>query len=116
MEHQKILNLLSETNDSKFVTRKWNIVNDKPKSNYEVTNEITYNTEIWKSNVRDYNHAYILRRSHITVVTAPVTQVAFKNCAPFTKYITNEALDDAKDLDLVMPMYILLEYSLWLYS
>ena len=116
MEHQKILNLLSETNDSKFVTRKWNIVNDKPKSNYEVTNEITYNTEIWKSNVRDYNHAYILRRSHITVVTAPVTQVAFKNCAPFTKYITNEALDDAKDLDLVMPMYILLKYSLWLYS
>ena len=116
MEHQKILNLLSQTNDSKFVTRKWNIVNDKPKSNYEVTNEITYNTEIWKSNVRDYNHAYILRRSHITVVTAPVTQVAFKNCAPFTKYITNEALDDAKDLDLVMPMYILLEYSLWLYS
>ena len=107
---------MSQTHDSKFVTRKWNIVNDKPKSNYEVTNEITYNTEIWKSNVRDYNHAYILRRSHITVVTAPVTQVAFKNCAPFTKYITNEALDDAKDLDLVMPMYILLEYSLWLYS
>ena len=28
MEHQKILNLLNETNDSKFVTRKWNIVND----------------------------------------------------------------------------------------
>ena len=106
MEHQKILNLLSQTNDSKFVTRKWNIVNDKPKSNYEVTNEITYNTEILKSNVRDYNHAYILIRSHITVVTAPVTQVAFKNCAPFTKYITNEALDDAKDLDLVMPMSI----------
>ena len=26
MEHQKILNLLNEANDSKFVTRKWNIV------------------------------------------------------------------------------------------
>ena len=73
MEHQKILNLLSETNDSKFVTRKWNIVNDKPKSNYEVTNEITYNTEIWKSNVCDYNDACILVRGHITVVAAPAT-------------------------------------------
>ena len=28
MEHQKILNLLNEANDSKFVTRKWNVVNE----------------------------------------------------------------------------------------
>ena len=28
MEHQKLLNLLNKANDSKFVTRKWNIVND----------------------------------------------------------------------------------------
>ena len=27
MEHQKVLNLLNEASDSKFVTRKWNIVN-----------------------------------------------------------------------------------------
>ena len=31
MEHQKILNLLNEANDSKFVTRKWNMVNDNSK-------------------------------------------------------------------------------------
>ena len=38
----------------------------------------------------------------------------FKNCAPFTKCITTidvTTIDDAKDLDLVMPMYNLLEYS-----
>ena len=29
MEHQKILNLLNEAKDFKFVTRKWNIVNDQ---------------------------------------------------------------------------------------
>ena len=29
MEHQKILNLLNEAKDLKFVTRKWNIVNDQ---------------------------------------------------------------------------------------
>ena len=28
MEHQKILDLLNEANDSKFVTRKWNNAND----------------------------------------------------------------------------------------
>ena len=31
MEHQKIINLLNEANNSKFVTRKWSIVNDNSK-------------------------------------------------------------------------------------
>ena len=35
MEHQKILNSLNEVNDSKFVTRKWNIVNDNSNTNQE---------------------------------------------------------------------------------
>ena len=64
----------------------------------------------------------------ITLVAAPATQVAFKNCALFTKCITktDEATrDDSGDLDLVMPMYNLIEctsnYSetigiLWVYS
>ena len=59
MEHQKILNLLNEANDSKFVTRKWNIVNDNLKVNYGVGNKIIYNTEVLKSNLCDYNDAYI---------------------------------------------------------
>ena len=59
MEHQKILNLLNEANDSKFITRKWNIANGNWKSNYDATNEITYNTEILKSNLCDYSDAYI---------------------------------------------------------
>ena len=77
MEHQKILNLLNEADDSKFVTRKWNIVNDNSKSNYDITNEITYNTEILKSNLCDYIDAYISVRGDINVVDAPATQVAF---------------------------------------
>ena len=56
------------------------------------------------------------------------SSVAFKNCAPFTKCITKidgTTIDDAEDLDLVMSVYILLEYnsnysettgSLWFYS
>ena len=46
MEHQKIANLLNKTNDSKFVTRKLNIANDQLNANYDVANEIIYNTEV----------------------------------------------------------------------
>ena len=53
MEHQKILNVLNKVNDSKFVTRKWNIVNDESNANYDVRNEIIYNTEVLKSNLCD---------------------------------------------------------------
>ena len=36
MEHQKILSLLNEPNDSKFVTKKWNIVNDESNANRDI--------------------------------------------------------------------------------
>ena len=51
MEYQKISNLLNETIDSKFVTRKWNIFNHQSNANYEVGKEIIYNTEVLKSNL-----------------------------------------------------------------
>ena len=79
---------MNEANYSKFVTRKWNIVNDQSNANYDVGNEIIYNTEVLKSNLCDYNDAYILVRGDITVTAAPETQVAFKNCAPYAKCIT----------------------------
>ena len=85
MEHQKISNLFNEANDSKFLTRKWNIVNDNSEANYRTANEITYNTEVLKSSLCNYNDAYILVTDAITVTAAPVTQVSIKNCAPFTK-------------------------------
>ena len=40
--------------------------------------------------------------------------VIFKNCAPFTNWnseINNTELDNVKDIDIVMPMYNLIEYS-----
>ena len=38
MKHQKILNLLNEANNSKFVTRKWNIVSDQSNADYDIGN------------------------------------------------------------------------------
>ena len=125
---KKVLNLLKDANDSKFVTEKWNIINDNSKTNYDASNEIAYNTEILISNLCHYSDAYILVIGDITVTAAPATQVAFKHCAPFTKTITKideTTTDDAENLDLVMPMCNLIEYisnysettgSLWFHS
>ena len=129
MEYQKILNLLSEARDSKFVTRKWNFVNDQSNGNYDVWNEIIYNTEVLTLSCCNYSDIYILVRGDITIVWDKETQVAFKNYAPFRKCITKidvPTIDDyANELDLAMPTYKLLEYnsnysdvasSLWFYS
>ena len=81
MEHQKILNLLNKANDSKFVKRKWNIVNHNSNANdggYCVGNEINYNTEVLKSNLCNYNDVYILVSGDITVTAARETQVLLK--------------------------------------
>ena len=88
MEHQKILNLLNEASNSKL-KRKWNIVNHQSNANYDVGIEIIYNTEVLKSNVCDYNDAYILVRGHITIIGRNIaTEIALKNCAPFFKCAT----------------------------
>ena len=94
--------------------RKWNIVNDQPNANSDAGNEIIYNTEVLKYNHCDYSDAYILVRGDITVTAAPVTQVSFKICASFIKCITKidgTTIDDTEDLDLVMPIKNLREYS-----
>ena len=70
MEHQKILNLLNEANNSKFVKRKWNIVNDQSNANYDLGNEIIYNTEVLNSNLCDYKNTYILVEGNITIIVS----------------------------------------------
>ena len=67
-----------------------------------------------KSDLCDYNDAYILVRGDVTIIGHQVTQVTFKNCAPFTKCIAHDgkAIADAEYLDLLMPMYSLIEYNL----
>ena len=114
MEHEKILNSLNEASNSKFVTRKWSIVNNQSNTNYDVGNEIIYNTKVSKSNLCDYNDSCILVKGDIAIIGHQVREVAFKNFAPFTKGITKidgTTIDDAEDLDLVMPLHNLIEYS-----
>ena len=63
----------------------------------------------------DYAEAYILVDGTIRAASAnDDTRLALKNCAPFTKCnleINDEHVHTAENLDIVMPMYNLIEYS-----
>ena len=76
---------------------------------------IKYNTRVLKPNLCDYGEAYILVDGTIRAAAANAnTRLALKNCAPFTKCnleINDEHVDTAENLDIVMPMYNLIEHS-----
>ena len=71
-----------------------------------------------RSDLCDYSDVHIAVKGTITV-TRPNSvlydkKLAFKNNAPFTSCISkinNTLIDNAEDLDIVIPMYNLLEYS-----
>ena len=125
MENQKIINLLNkDDNDSKhFATKKWYIINVENNTNYGVDKDtgannpdtIKYDTRVLKPNLCDYAEAYILGDGTIRATNAVNnTRLALKHCAPFTKSnleINDEHVDTAENLDIVMPMYNMLEYS-----
>ena len=121
METQKIANLLGdEGNESlEFATRKWYVVNDQSNTQYGEGNEngttIKFETKIIKSNLCDYSDTYILVTGDITATDGNAnTNVAFKNCAPFSKWVTHindEHVNSANNLDIIMPMYNFIEYS-----
>ena len=125
MENQKIINLLDKDDiDSKhFASKKWYIINDENNTNYGVNKDtdenkpdtIKYDTRVLKPNLCDYAEAYILVDGTIREAAANAnTRLALKNCAPFTKCnlkINYEHVDTAENLDIVMPMYNLIEYS-----
>ena len=89
-----------------------------------------------RSSVCEYSDAYILVKGNISVINNAAVdadanntnqKVIFTNCAPFTDCISkinNTEVDNAKDIDIVMAMYNLIEYinnysktsgSLWQY-
>ena len=117
METQKIVNLLngSENDNSKFATKKWYIIDSESNGNYSQNDEIKFLTRSMESSLCDYSGAYILATGNITATpNNAVTQVVFKNCAPFEKCRTeiNETFfDEATHINITMPMYDLIEYS-----
>ena len=126
MEYQKIANLIDDdasNQPSKFRTRNLVEINDESRGAYNVNSQIKFKTAMLKSNLCDYSDAYILVKGTISVNNTAAQgaaanntnkKVIFKNCAPFTNCISeinNTHIDNAKDIDIVMPMYNLIEYS-----
>ena len=123
MEPQKIVYLLNDSanKSSKFATRKWYIINDQNNGQYDSGDEnendstIKFETKVIKPNLCNYSDAYILVTGDTKIADiAANTNVAFKNCAPFTRcatHINDEHVETAENLDIIMPMYNLIEYS-----
>ena len=126
MEYQKIANLIDDNTlnqPSKFRTRNRIEINDESRGAYNVNSQIKFKTTMLKSSLCDYSDAYILLKGTITVNNTAAAgaaanntnkKVIFKNCAPFTNCISeinNTQIDNAKDIDIVMLMYNLIEYS-----
>ena len=127
MGYQKIVNSLenevslsASNQPSKFRTNNWGEINDESRGTY-----IKFKTAMLRSNLCDYADSYILIKGTITITGDGNDHAArqaderdkgvtFKNCAPFTKSIrriNNADIDNAQDVDIVMPMYNLIEYS-----
>ena len=86
---------------------------------YNENKSIRFKTPMLRSSLCDYSDAYILVKDTATVTgNEPRDRqnrpLILNNNAPFVSCMTkinNEFIEDADDLDIVMPMYNLLEYS-----
>ena len=110
---------------SKFRTKNWIEVNDKSKGSYGTGSDIKFKTTMLRSSLCDDPDAYILIKGTIAITGAGDDDAAkqsdernkgviFKNCAPFIKSISRingTEIDNAQDIDIVMSMYNLIEYS-----
>ena len=128
MEYQKIANLLDDASPnqpSKFKTKNWIEINDESRGTYNVNSQFKFKTTMLKSSLCDYSDAYIHVKGKITITGEGDNDaakradernkgVSFKNCAPFTiciNEINNTQIDNCKDIDIIMSMYNLIEYS-----
>ena len=84
------------------------------KGKYKQGDTINFETETIKSSLCDYSDALVLVTGNITVAANNDTDVAFKNCAPFSTFtskINDTFIDEAYHFCIAMLMYNLIEYS-----
>ena len=122
MQNKKIIKLLDNTSNhpTKFRRKNWVETNDDARRTHSTNSQIKFKTSILKSILCDYSDAYIVVIGTITVAEVAAgegnnnIQVVCKNCAPFTDCISeinNTQTDNAKDIQVVIPTYNLVEYS-----
>ena len=100
-------------------------INDDSRGTCNTNSQIKFKTSMLRTSLCDYSDGYILVSGTIIITGEGNDDAArrldernkgviFKNCAPFTDCISeinNTQIDNAKDIDVVMPMYHLIEYS-----
>ena len=124
MEYQKITNLLGTTIDEvpRCITKIWvevPVQSGSANDRYKPSKQIRFTTSMLRSDLCDFSDAYIDVKGEVTVTGGSNNSrknrpLAFKNNAPFTNCISKAnhvLIDNAEDLDVVMPMYNLMEYS-----
>ena len=118
MEFNKINNLLGLAHDKvpRIITKKRIEVQSQSGNTYNTSKPIRFKTSMLRSDLCDYS---VWVKGKITV-TNPNDNANFnkeltlKNNAPFISCISkinNELVENQEDLDIIMPMYNLLEYS-----
>ena len=117
LKHCKISKLFNHLSVSKFVTKKLIKVNDLSGGQYFVNKNIRFKTSMLRSDLCDYSNAYIVVKGTISVTGTNAANrrtenLILKSNAPFRQTICIVCfIDNAEDLDIVIPMYNLLEYS-----
>ena len=123
MVYNKITNLLGKPTEDeipKFTTIKWMEIFDQSNGTYNKNKDIRFKTNQSRNDLCNFNDAYIVVTGKITATNPGNNtndynkKVALKNSALFfdcTLKINNQLIEDAQDLDIVMPMYNLLYYS-----
>ena len=126
MEYQKVINFWDDTSNqpSKFRKKSWLEVNEEWPASYKIGSQIGFKNLILKPSLFDYINAYILVSGIITITGAGKDDpskprdevnkgVILENCMLLTHCISetnNTQIDHAK-LDILMPMYNLIQYS-----
>ena len=93
--------------------------NDLLNGQYSGSKNIRFKTPLLRSDLCDYSDAYIVVKGAITVESSIANirankELAFKNNAPFRSLvlkINTTFIGNAEDIDIVMLMYNMLEYS-----
>ena len=122
MEYQNIKNLLDNIPDKvpRFITIKWVEVHDKSGETYNANKQIRFKISMLRSDLSDFSDAYVVVKGTVTVSADERDrdemnrQVDLKNNVPFISCISKingVFVENAEDLDIVMPMHNLLKYS-----
>ena len=124
MIYQNITNLLGNRSDNvpRLITKKSVEVHDQSgntKKRYKPSKQIRFKTSMLQSDLCDYNNTYLVVKGTIFIEARNNRDIknrslAFKSNAPFISCISkinNSLIENAEELDIVMPMYNLIEYS-----